>query len=395
MTESSTAAFQPEIWTASSNTALKVSLADTEGHGAVTFAPQFTYPIFGDAETVFGYKNLAINLVFDSWTMKPFLNVKYDEKLADHEEKELYDKLLAFLPEEVMLRDEGAWVDACTRERATFEIPGTKIASFTSRDSAFSVYRASFRDLNTLELHRRLQIFVLLFIEAGSYIDETDDLWELFLVYEDCDKPRLAGFATAYSYFKYEGAARHDVRDVAALSVRKKISQFIVLPPYQSRRVGAKLYDTLMERWLADPLVAEVTVEDPSEAFDDLRDRCDLTRLARTLLADVRAADVDADWLRARQRAEKLDARQFHRLTEMALVHQGAAPRATRLLIKRRLYAKNRDALADLEEATRKDKLHTAYERLVEDYQRITEKVSWPAFKRPAEQAEQSKKQKV
>jgi histone acetyltransferase 1 len=28
------------------------------------------------------------------------------------------------------------------------------------------------------EYHRRMQIFVLLYIEGGSYIDEEDDRWE-------------------------------------------------------------------------------------------------------------------------------------------------------------------------------------------------------------------------
>lgn len=32
-----------------------------------------------------------------------------------------------------------------------------------------------------LDLHRRMQLFILLYIEAGSYIQEDEDKWE-FLV---------------------------------------------------------------------------------------------------------------------------------------------------------------------------------------------------------------------
>ena len=33
-------------------------------------------------------------------------------------------------------------------------------------------------------VHQRLQILVLLFIEAGSFIDAKDELWNLYVLYE-------------------------------------------------------------------------------------------------------------------------------------------------------------------------------------------------------------------
>lgn len=75
----SAASLQPELWTASSNDALKMFV--TDGEQALNFQPLFTYPIFGDAETIYGYKDLSIFLCFDHYTFKPFLNIKYKEKL--------------------------------------------------------------------------------------------------------------------------------------------------------------------------------------------------------------------------------------------------------------------------------------------------------------------------
>lgn len=85
---------RPETWTVSSNEALNLSLVDE--NGAVNFKPTFTYPIYGDSEQIFGYKNLQIFLAFDSITFKPFVNVKYDAKLNNEIEdvqKLLLDKL--------------------------------------------------------------------------------------------------------------------------------------------------------------------------------------------------------------------------------------------------------------------------------------------------------------
>ena len=78
------------------------------------------------------------------------------------------------------------------------------------------------------------------------------------------------------------------------------ISQFIILPPYQHKGHGcsstvpsscatislitsltslAGLYNAIYQYVLSQPLIAELTVEDPAEAFEDLRDRNDLKML--------------------------------------------------------------------------------------------------------------------
>ena len=65
---------------------------------------------------------------------------------------------------------------------------------------------------NGYELHQRLQILVLLFIEAGSFIDAKDELWNLYVLYEKDNKSTsnnessIVGFTTAYNYWKYPGA---------------------------------------------------------------------------------------------------------------------------------------------------------------------------------------------
>ena len=45
-----------------------------------TFHPQFTYPIFGDEERIFGYKGLIIRLRFAAHDLRSHVHISYDDK---------------------------------------------------------------------------------------------------------------------------------------------------------------------------------------------------------------------------------------------------------------------------------------------------------------------------
>jgi histone acetyltransferase 1 len=74
--------------------------ANAKSHN-VTFQPAFTYPIFGDEETIFGYKNLRIKLDFEADTLRPSTSVNFTEKykaIGDTRPDEIDEKLAPFLP---------------------------------------------------------------------------------------------------------------------------------------------------------------------------------------------------------------------------------------------------------------------------------------------------------
>ncbi|KAM3125679.1 hypothetical protein CJJ07_005095 [Candidozyma auris] len=374
------ASLQPEQWTASSNEALSIFVTDTQGK-AHNFSPLFTYPIFGEAETIFGFKGLRIFLCFDSVTFLPFLNVKFDNKLEDIE-VDPKSKLLELLPSSTVYKDEAKWRDSIEEEQKNYQIPGTKVCEdFTKNGEHYAIYKLDLTSERGIELHKRLQILVLLFIEAGTYIDFKDPLWDLYVMYRttDASLPEVVGFATAYNYWVYPGSAEFDS---GVEKIRKKISQFIVLPHLQGQSLGAELYERLYKLWLQDDRIVEIVVEDPNESFDDLRDRVDFTRLVeekKVDLSTLKVDDVTPQWIETFKRREKLEKRQLSRLLEMFFLHQlkygPAKPskKAVRLFIKRKLFEKNREALSGLDEPTKLDKLQTAYESLASDYYRILE----------------------
>lgn len=71
--------------------------------------------------------------------------------------------------------------------------------------------------------------------------------------------------------------------------------------------------------------------------------------------------------------------RQFYRLVEMILLlnldySETSKATAFRLTVKRRLYLFNKEMLAQVDAAERKQKLQETYDGVVADYRRLTEK---------------------
>lgn len=374
--EDAVAALKPELWTASLNDAMSIYITDTKG-AARSFKPQFTYPFFGDAQTIFGYQNLQIFLCFDAVTALPFLNVKWSASLpkVDVDVKAI---LLEQLPESTIYKDEASWRDEIEKEQQDYKIPGTRVGeNWCQNGDTWALYKLDLGTAAGLELHMRIRIFSLLFIEAASYFDPKDPLWEVYVMYNVNDEkfPEIVGFTTAYNFWKYPG---HEKFDAGIKSIRKKISQFIVLPFYQGQRLGSQMYGRLFESWLEDDTIVEIVVEDPNENFDEIRDRVDMTRLIENGYIDLQTISIESvsqkGWFETFQKEQKIEKRQLQRLLEMIFLHQQKSGlgketiQSVRKFIKRRLYEKNIEYLVDLEQADRFDKLQTTYLASEEGY---------------------------
>jgi len=79
-----------------------VQPGDTKPKTLSTFHPQFTYPIFGDEEQIFGYKGLVIRLRFAAHDLRPHVHISYDERFKavdDTTATDLLGALKPFVPE--------------------------------------------------------------------------------------------------------------------------------------------------------------------------------------------------------------------------------------------------------------------------------------------------------
>ena len=406
----------------------------TIGH---SFHPRFTYPIFGDSEEIFGYQDLEINLQYNASDMRPNLSVSYSKKFPAVGETEATDIdgiLHEFLPD-VAFQKKTDFETSIKNLRKDWTPPGELDTTFSSHGNTFEVWRGNLADPAVKQLVTRIQILVPLFIEGGSAIDVEDpdaDRWTVFFLYQkkaaasDANSSPyvFAGYSTAYRFFAFrpptpplspsetdlEKATLAQDFDLSQLPCRSRISQFIIIPLFQGKGLGPRLYSHIFQHYIDHPQTVEITVEDPNEAFDDLRDIADLQYLRQ--LPDFQALHINTAvtipktgpapntivdktaWDAVRAKA-KMAPRQFARVLEMHLmsrlpepVRPGIAPessaaagRATReqeheyrlwrLLVKKRIYRHNKDALGELEITERIQKLEETVSSVEFDYARL------------------------
>ena len=238
----------------------------------------------------------------------------------------------------------------------------------------------------------------------------------------------IVGYSTSYRFLTYQTTtpASNKPSDpfifppespisILSLPCRSRISQFLILPPHQSHSHGTHLYNAMTNIFLNDPFCTEITVEDPNEAFDDLRDYCDYKRLLAngTFTQIILNADLDPN-ITAKRRGvrvptpklldiplldslrqkNKLAPRQFARLVEIYLLSRipahsrlSGTARLTqrgraidqgdrayyywRLLVKQRIYKRNKDLLIQLDRTERIEKVEETLGDQGADYERL------------------------
>ncbi|KAJ7632131.1 histone acetyltransferase type B catalytic subunit [Roridomyces roridus] len=428
-------------WTSDANQALTLSLVRApedeqvlgEEESYTDFHPAFTYPIFGEDEKIYGYTDLVIDLRFASSSLVQFLDVTHAKKLASSSTvDDVKGTLTGFMPSDYYT-DEKAFLARVEEDANTFRPPGQLISSYTrpapqfsgskgkaveqletldpeSEDAiVFEIYHTTWDTPGFRELHRRMQLFILLFIEGGSYIQEDEDNWEFFVLYEkrkrrtspNVSTYHFVGYSSLYPFYCYPE------------KIRLRLSQFVILPPYHRSGHGSELYNAIYQYVLSRPDIAELTVEDPAEAFEDLRDKNDLLMLlghqqfmeegfgggsvshgggraggvgkggrsGRGGTASVSAKGklgppTDKPWAEKWRTEMKLAGRQFNRLVEMLILLRldptdSRGQRAFRLQVKERLYRFNFEILAQMEKQERLDKLEETFQIQTTDYMRI------------------------
>lgn len=298
--------------------------------------------------------------------------------------------------------------------------PGELYTTLDGPDGTYEVWKGTLDDPAIRQLNARVQVLVPLLIEGGSFIQDTedseestdDDRWTLFLLYrkqpsaEDATKSSyvFAGYSTIYRFFYFQQPSPPPSPstewelpagnlDFATMPCRTRLSQFIILPPFQRKGLGTKLYQTIFKYYFEHKETHELTIENPNESFDKLRDACDLAFLrkmpeftALTLDADmkvphsgpvpklIKGGDLDAICT-----SSKIAPRQFGRVLEMHIMSQlpvsvrpsldiERKPTSTKaerhlermwqIFAKQRLYRHNRDVLSQMERTERVEKLH-------------------------------------
>lgn len=332
------------------------------------FHPEFTYPIVGEAEQIFGYKGLDVKLQFAAHDLRPHIDISYSKRfptVGTTSALDLNKTLKPFLPPIAFEPNFDSQILEDVKAK-DWTPPGSRVKAYMRGGENFEIWAGSLLDLPMRSLVDNIQILILFFIEGGQFInledvDWTLDRWRVYLVYHKSSSPptskaspySFVGYATTYRFYKFHALKSRAATDVFTfpptqkitpnkLSSRLRISQFLVTPPYQNAGHGSALYQSIYAEVMSDPTIVEMTVEDPSEEFDKLRDMNDFDVLepqfkaAGIQINDSPFASSDRrrisrvptaillplDKLQEIRSRNKMASRQFARMVEMYLLAQ-------------------------------------------------------------------------
>lgn len=73
-------------------------------------------------------------------------------------------------------------LDSESEDAVVFEVYHVSRVFHISSDSVHHGYQTTWDTPGFREYHRRMQLFILLYIEGGSYINEDEDTWEFVVL---------------------------------------------------------------------------------------------------------------------------------------------------------------------------------------------------------------------
>lgn len=242
------------------------------------FHPDLCHQVFGESESIYGYRNLRLRIFYDANTFQSFVDFSFDDKIKAEKHTQpaddILEKLDRWLPDN-FYKEKDQFVKYLNN-RKLIKPFGQKIASYslkTPTKKQYEVYYSTGKEAGFTALHERMETMIVWYIDAANYIDSEDEKWRFYVIYEKDEsmsstKYYAVGYCTVYEYFFYP------------VSQRYRISQFIVFPPYQNMGIGTELLRTVYKDLCNINNIFDITVEDPSDKFQIMRDFVDCTNCA-------------------------------------------------------------------------------------------------------------------
>ncbi|MEE6489613.1 hypothetical protein FKM82_015627 [Ascaphus truei] len=390
----------------STNEAIKLKLVrfqeDLEDENT-TFNPEYSHQVFGDDEVAFGYKGLQILLYYSAGNLSTMFRVQYtskvNEKFDEMQADDVESKIREIIPSGFCCGSDD-FISLLEKE-VNFKPFGTIVHTYTihneeaGEELTYQICKVDMTCPGFREYHERLQTFLMWLIETASFIDVDDDRWDYFLVFEKYNKDgatlfATVGYMTVYNYYVYPD------------KTRPRVSQMLILPPFQGEGHGAQLLETVHRYYISSSNVLDITAEDPSENYVRLRDFV-LVKLCQSLPCfspETLLNGFSHEMGTEAQQKLKINKQHSRRVYEILRLRatdmsDSEKSKAYRLDIKKRLigpYKKNQRELAKMRRClkpeeltnqmnqidlnTQHEQLEESYQQLVSEYRRTVERLA-------------------
>lgn len=393
-----------EAFVCQASSALELKLIAKEEEffdDAAIFRPEMTHQVFGERENIFGYKNLKIKLYYAHDDLYTYATMEYEAKIDPRTHLKLKPddvvKALSTVVPAGFTRNRDEFLSRINDPKRRFTPYGELIGSYPqegNKDVTFEIYRANIHTPGFLQYHARLQTFIIWFIDASSFIDVEDEKWTFYILFNrkvvnGVPSYTSMGYSTVYHFYAFPDKSRY------------RISQMLILPPFQRKGHGGRLLQAIYDDLVPRPLVRDILVEDPSDDFQAMRDYVD----CRNTLASeglrfpmATGSTFGKEVMQACQKLKlsKKQARRVWEILRLRATDKGNVDqyREYRLWVKSRLnepYQRQKRDMAKLvahlspvevatmkppSEEEQKAYLHEAYKLLEEDYFKVIEKLA-------------------
>uniref|UniRef100_A0AAZ3SGX6 Histone acetyltransferase type B catalytic subunit n=1 Tax=Oncorhynchus tshawytscha TaxID=74940 RepID=A0AAZ3SGX6_ONCTS len=363
-----------------------VRFAEEVDNESTTFHPEYSHQLYGDDEVAFGYKGLQIQLYYSAGNLITLFKVKYSARVTENldcvEHDDVEGKIREIIPAGFSCNTDD-FISLLEKE-ANFKPFGTLLHTYhvhnveEGEDFTYQIHKVDVSCPGIRDYHERL------------FIDVDDDPWDFFLVKKSLCQLSFAtvGYMTVYNYYVYPD------------KTRPRVSQMLILPPFQGEGHGAQLLEAVHRFYCNLPKVQDLT--DPSENYVKLRDYV-LVKLCQTLPSfatnklPLSFSDDMATEAREKLKINKKHARRVYEILRLRVTDMSVETKARdyRLEVKKRRFApttKNQleltkmmrclrpeelaSHISQMDTALQQEVLEKSYQEVLAEYRRVIERLA-------------------
>ena len=188
--------------------------------------------LFGEEERISGYENLSVTICLSARRLIPFVQITYEKKAPGFLNK--VDNIEEMIRKHygTIYTDKEVYAQEVLKmEQVQWTLPGTQFSTLgeEGKPDNFLVRRVRLSDSTFHEQNFYAQALLPFFIEGASPV-EPSPFWNYFLVYGVESKELVALFTVYEAHLAFD-------------QFRTKISQVLVLPPFQRKGIASRVYE--------------------------------------------------------------------------------------------------------------------------------------------------------